>query len=40
MKKESDRSCQQGLFAVDVLNSRTVGGVLVKKVRNVGYGKK
>ena len=30
MKKESDRSCQRGVFDVDVLNSRIVDGVLVK----------
>ena len=25
MKKESDRSCQRGVFDVDIIDSRTVG---------------
>jgi len=40
MKKESDRSCQRGFFDVEIIDSRTVDGVIEKKVRYVGYGEK
>ena len=38
--KESDKSCQRGFFDVDIIDSRTVDGVIEKKVRYVGYGEK